>query len=282
VLLRFANGSTHKLWIELVKEAGQWKISWIATVQEEHALQDYAVRISANSLDRDDLILVWDGSSVDILKSRRRVYAERSYKLWIEHVGKDITGNGVPNLVVAEHTGGAHCCNVIHLFEIGKEFRKIAELDGAHSQVLFKDLDGDLKPEVLMKDWTFAYWRSSFTGSSKPPTVILRYRDGAYRVAADLMRKPAPSPTELKRRAQRVREDQWWKETGEPPSHLWGYIFELLYTGHGKLAWQFLEMAWRPGVSGKDEFLREFRDQLSASPFWPLDSKRVLSFVKQS
>jgi hypothetical protein len=44
-------------------------------------------------------------------------------------MGKDITGDGQPDLVISEWKGGANCCLVLHPFEIGKGFRKIATVD---------------------------------------------------------------------------------------------------------------------------------------------------------
>jgi hypothetical protein len=43
-------------------------------------------------------------------------------------MGRDITRNGLPDLVVSEWTGGANCCLTFHIFEIGPHFRKIAEI----------------------------------------------------------------------------------------------------------------------------------------------------------
>jgi hypothetical protein len=41
-------------------------------------------------------------------------------------MGNDITGDGEPDLVVSEYTGGAHCCFIVYIFEVGPHFRKVA------------------------------------------------------------------------------------------------------------------------------------------------------------
>jgi hypothetical protein len=95
---------------------------------------------------------------------------------------------------------------------------------------------------------TFAYWRTSYA-DSPAPQVMLRYRDGIYRMAADLMRKPAPAPTELSTRARQIQQGKWSEpcpgppEYPCPPSGLWSTMLDLLYTGHAVLAWQFFDTA---------------------------------------
>jgi len=44
----------------------------------------------------------------------------------IVKMGADITGDGQPDLVVSEWSGGANCCLTFHIFEIGSTFRKCA------------------------------------------------------------------------------------------------------------------------------------------------------------
>ena len=254
----------------------------IGTLVEEHPFQTYTIRIYW-----DTTGLFGNGGSFEILQHGRRVYGKRGWKFWIGSpgdekasmtpIGRNITGNGVPNLVISEFSGGAHCCVNTFIFEIGKRFREIAKLGGEadhSSDARFTDADGDGILEFVTYDWTFAYWRTGFS-DSPAPQVILRYRNGTYQVAADLMRKPALGPMELATRARKIRQERW----GEfclvpmglrcPPSSLWGTMLELLYTGHTALAWQFFEMAWPLDIQGKDKFLTDFRTQLTESSYWP-------------
>jgi len=276
VLTRFTDGSVRQLRIGLLKEGDLWKIFWIGKIKVEQTFQDYIVRIY--SLDYPSSISDWKGY-FEILQGGHRVYIpgfysggslirlgqidEDSKANSLIAMGKDITGNGTPNLVVSEWTLGASCCSVSHIFEIGRKFRKIARIDG--NWIKFTDLDGDSRPEIVVGDYTFISWSSS-RASYRPPDVILRYQDDGYRIAADLMQKPAPSREDLARRAQQSRE---------PEGLYYTTMLELLYTGHPDLAWQYFEMAWPPDVSGKDEWLSKFRSELEGSQYWPLDSKRA-------
>lgn len=241
-------------------------------LEAEQAFGNYVVRIYVQEANLAD-------GFVEILKDGHRVYREEGFRFHIGSayeeekkstlipMGRDITGDGEPDLVVSEWSGGGHCCFTFRVFQIGKEFRKIATIDAGHGERAdFADLDGDSTLEFVMNDWTFAYWRTSF-GDSPAPKVILRYRDGAYRLAPDLMRANPPSSMQLDTLAKEVRGHEDWKG-GEPPGGLWGVMLDLIYTGHANMAWSFFDKAWPPGAPGKAELLQEFRDKLSHSPYW--------------
>ena len=51
-------------------------------------------------------------------------------------------------------------------------------------------------------------------------------------------------------------------------SELWGTMLNLIYTGHGRRAWQFLEEAWPQNIHGKQVFRKEFSEHLKKSPYW--------------
>jgi len=300
VVTRFADGSSQRLRIVLAKEGDQWKIFWIGKIREEEAFQDYVVSIFSTNTFIGDRHTYYE-----ILQGSHRVYMSDltigSHSFSLSHqghydqkgnytekivvpMGKDITGEGSPNLVVFEwQPSGTHCCFVYHIFEIGREFRKIAELMGGDRYVDFVDLDGDSKLEVVLSDWSFAYFLTYFA-DYHPPEVILHYQDGAYRIAVDLMHKPAPSRKELERLAQQAREDDAsWEGDYIPgprsvPKSLYAPMLELISTGHQALAWQFFDLAWPPEIKGKNDFLRKFRTRLEGSPFWPLDGKLRIPF----
>ncbi|MBI4841251.1 MAG: hypothetical protein HY803_09310 [candidate division NC10 bacterium] len=221
--------------------------------------------------------------SLEVLRNGRRIYARRSreesgqFLVGELHetntpkervsLGKDITGRGVPNMVISEWTGGAHCCYFVYAFEIGKRFRRLATLDAGDGPLDFEDLDRDGILEFLMRDWTFAYWKTCFA-CSPAPRVILRFRSAAYRMAPNLMRRPPPTPAELATRAKELWESGKWKEELPSPD-VWSVMLDLIYTGNARQAWEFIEMAWRPGVPGKEDFLKDFQVQLAKSRFWP-------------
>jgi hypothetical protein len=191
-------------------------------------------------------------------------------------MGTDITGAGQPDLVVSEWSGGANCCLTLHIFEIGRTFRKLGSIDakfgdeGPH----FVRVDKSGKNagvQIQIDDWTFANWHSDFA-DSPAPKVILRFSDGGYRVAADLMRAPPPTPSDLDARAAEIRNHKNDSKSNSWPdadisSTLWATMLDLVYSGHATDAWKFLDRAWPPKIGGKDAFARDFRAQLKKSPY---------------
>lgn len=226
-------------------------------VEEEHRVGQYLLRVYADTAAKELI--------VDIKREGRRVYAARAVTIQLHQIGRDITGDGVPDLVIEESTGGMHCCTQVVVLGLGDPLRVHGTIDGADGDVTFEDLDRDGIPEVRLQDWRFAYWRDYAFAETQAPEVILRFRDGAYRPACDLMRDDPPDAAALAAKARELRGD--W-ESGDPPADLYGYAVDLVYAGHADLAWRFLDMAWPATIPGKAEFLRDLRSQLANSPCW--------------
>jgi hypothetical protein len=239
------------------------------------SFQEYAVK---TFVDNDTGV-----GRLEVYKKGQLIYQSRNHHFYIgllrqedkktnERVamGRDITGKGIPNLVVSEWTGEAHCCYSFCVFEIGREFKKVAEINAEHSEgAYFQDVNGDHKLEFVGNDWTFAYWHAAFA-QSPAPQIILRFQDDQYVLATDLMQKPAPSAIDIQSHIQTIlRNASWSWETPEPPADLWGYMLELIYAGHAEQAQEVFLKAWPENVPGKEKFLGEFWKRLSRSPYWP-------------
>lgn len=181
-------------------------------------------------------------------------------------IGTDVTGLGQPDLVVGEWTGGAHCCFLFHVFELRPVgLRKVSTIDAEDSdRSRFEDVDHDGRLEFLTNDWTFAYWHTGFM-QSPAPDIILRFRDGKFRLALDSMRKPHGK--DLAADARRLASSWDTSEQG-PPHEYWGELLDLIYSGNAGQAWKFAEEAWPRDKPGQEEFISEFRKQLRTSPYW--------------
>jgi hypothetical protein len=237
-----------------------------------------------------------DGSDAyfEILKDGKPVYAqkakEKGEKFFIGtmypddadasmvKMGMDITGDGQPDLVISEWLGGANCCLLFHIFEIGPTFKKLGTIDAAYgdSGPHFVHPDKNSKSiglGVEVHDWTFANWNTDFA-DSPAPKVTLRYNDNAYRVSPEMMRAPMPEAGDLASHVAAVKDyapsakGGTWPHAKVSPQ-LWGTMLDLIYSGHAADAWNFLDAAWPPKVQGKDVFARDFRAQLAKSPYWP-------------
>lgn len=210
-----------------------------------------------------------------IIRDETIVWSQTGWRFLVEEAdipgvprGSDVTGDGRPDLLVVEWTGGAHCCAIFHLFALDPEVRLLASLDTADVGAAFADLDGAPGLEMETADPGWAYWYTSFA-DSPAPRVVLRWSDETgWTPALDLMVAPAPSDEDLAAQAATVAaSDRWGGGDFEP--ELWRVMLDLIYTGHGDLAWSFFDAAWPAGQGGKEAFARDFRCQLAAGPWWP-------------
>ena len=260
------------------------------TPHMEETFQPYVARVYFDSEAKDG-----SDAYFEILKDGKRVYVqkarEKGEKFFIGtmdkddpdaalvKMGMDITGDGQPDLVISEWLGGANCCLVLHIFEIGTTFKNLGTIDAefGDSGPHFVHPDKNSKTTSLtiqIRDWTFANWNTDFA-DSPAPKVMLRFSDNAYRVSPDLMRTPAPTANDLDTQAAGVRNYASSAKGGAWPRaevspQLWATMLDLIYGGHAEDAWKFLDMAWPPKVQGKDVFARDFRAQLAKSPYWPV------------
>ena len=183
-------------------------------------------------------------------------------------IGTDVTALGQPDLVVGEWTGGAHCCFLFHVFELQPtRLRKVSTIDAEHNDLSrFEDVDHDGRLEFLTSDWTFAYWHTGFM-QSPAPDIVLRFRDGKFRLAPDVMRKPNQQGKNLAADANRIAA-KWDSSEEGPPHEYWGELLDLIYSGNAGRAWKFAEEAWPRDKPGRERFIQEFKEQLKASPYW--------------
>lgn len=185
-------------------------------------------------------------------------------------LGADLTGDGIPDLIIEHHTGGNGCGTGYTVFQIGSEqeggFKRLADLP--HGK--FQDIDGDGLPEFIATDCSFAFRWTSHVGSPYPE-VIMKCKGGDWTTDIDLMRKAAPDREEL--RAQLMDAVGITKKTdlSEPISPLLTTCLNLIYSGHETLAREmlreFVPACKLSSVPSLDDFMLEFDQALDSSPF---------------
>lgn len=214
--------------------------------------------------------------SYEVLRDGERVYAQTGIRFTIGGqgtdpnplivIGKDITGNGVPNLVVRQFMGSAHRDELYYVFEIGDEFRKLAVITASGGG--FRKLDEDANLEFVTYDNTFAYFDGYSYADCPRPRVVLRYREGGYLLACDQMVSAAPAAETLADLASRMRVDPWWSQGRAPPT-LVRQVVDLIYAGQAQSGWKLLDLSWPRQLAGKDRCRHKLVTALRASPYWP-------------
>jgi hypothetical protein len=182
----------------------------------------------------------------------------------------DLTGDGVPEAIVLEWSGGAHCCFTLHVFQFCPRFQfQRLELKHADAGIFFQ-ADDDPALEIRMHDWTFAYWNCSFA-DSPAPEIVLKHDGSTWKPCAALMRTTAPESPQPEALADNWRR---WDQfvTGVSQARVtvpWRPLLELIYAGHAERAWKLLDAAWPGSPQGKEDFRRDLVQQLRTSPAWP-------------
>lgn len=210
--------------------------------------------------------------------------------------GSDMDGDGIPDLLLYEYSGGAHCCTTVRHIECGERPLLRAEIHTWHSCPVYEDLDGDGRAEVRFVDTSYAYWNECYAASPFPP-IVLRIRNGRYEMAEEIMRAKGPSgevvAKETKELGERIahyhkvaerltadgeppENDEVWEDwplqtwrNGDVsmPSAVWRMMLNLIYSGRCLEAVTFVDGIWPEGKSGKEGFLQDVADQVLSSWF---------------
>jgi hypothetical protein len=178
--------------------------------------------------------------------------------------GRDLTGNGLPNLVISKDHGGAKANVDLLLFELGPRLRLVTTLPISWAEARFTDIDGDGVPEVVTQDTSYASWPVACSTCPRPQ-VVLRLAGDRYVPAPDLMRRRV-SFADVRERAAAVRAADWqrWRFA---PEELWVCPLDLMYSGNGALARRFIDEAWPPGRAGRDKFVADLEHEVAESPY---------------
>lgn len=221
-----------------------------------------------------------DEGRVRIYRKGKKVYEEREFGSYFylgnrfddslkgkdPHSGKDLNGNSIPDLIITQWTGGAHCCNYLKIFELGNNFRKLIEVSGGSSGFGVVDLDGDNFPEVEFWDWPIDYSFTGFSDSAQGRT-ILKFEKGKYQVSRKLMIARAPSVKRIIKIQNEIK-NAFMRENQNIPYEFLNTMMELSYSGHMDLAFKIADKTWPNEKNGLTEFKIKFKNLLNASPYW--------------
>lgn len=243
----------------------------------ERNFGDYSIRSSSTEEDGRRLFqitrrgqVVFSAGDYLFAVEEQPDFDDPSYRR-LPPIGADITGDGQPKLVVESFSGGNHCCHTYYVFSIGDEFRLVTKLGGPGT---FADLDHDGIWEFRTFDDTYVRLPGVSMAARPIPEVTLRYVNGQYVVATDLMRAPAPPTEALNRQAEEFRNQyqKLWTDTGklqgDDLSVLWTQMLDLTYTGHETLARDLFDKSWPEGVPGRGRALHQFAKVVSRSEYW--------------
>jgi hypothetical protein len=171
----------------------------------------------------------------------------------------DVTGDGIPDLVIEQSPRRLACCWSYTVLSLGPTFKEVASAGGFPSPMTFEDVNKDGRYELVGDDWTFFSWYAS-------PRLILHLDKGEYRLATNLMRKRAPTNAELAAKARENKTATLYAGFPVPPE-IYRDMLDLIYSGNAPAAWKLLDQVLPSDDAAKKKFVEEITEQLKKSPY---------------
>ena len=187
-------------------------------------------------------------------------------------------GGGGKQLVVEQYTGGAHCCMVYRVYDLGAELRTLFDGDefgideiGEDMNVL--DADGDGRREFTLNVMAFDYFMTSHANSVFP-TALFAYDDAAGRYvpsnkkfSAYLLRGVARDIAKVKALNRRMtKEERASTFHGEHFRAVLDVLLKYVYAGEEQKGWKFFDTHYVLG--DKSEVAAGVKSKLNESAIY--------------
>jgi len=186
--------------------------------------------------------------------------------------GQDINRDSVPELIVSQYTGGAHCCSSTTVYSVSTELKRLLDIDSGNCRGEFEDLDKDGTMEFVTCDDGWAYEYCSFADSPMPKVVF------AYTAAAGQYLPATPRYREHFQAALAESIASAEKEIAGPagnPADAKCTVLEpvlgLMYSGRLDEGLALLHRLYR--MADLAELEMQTIDKVRKSPFWTEASK---------
>ena len=201
----------------------------------------------------------------------RRIYSYSGKEaFYVEMIGADMTGNGVPNLVISQWNGSAHGDSRYLVLELdGSVVNEIDVIDGL-LDATFGDLNND---GIEGKDRSYSYFLGDSFAASPRPLVVFSFDKTQAKFVPDkkLRSKRSLSQDQLDKLSLQYKNDPRWSKEFRPPSKLFVTMLELIYSGNEKQAWELFDASWSDvSKIPKQECKEALEKNLRDSPFYPV------------
>jgi hypothetical protein len=174
--------------------------------------------------------------------------------------GDDITGDGVPDLVVTTDSGGSNGVGGIAILQLDlgnpePQVRELFNTQWSHGRLC--DLDADGVMELRMQDNTYHFVWNRPNAMRPIANVVLRWTGSGYDIAPALMHRTLVSGDRLRAIAERLKQELIQKAATTPDGtfrNLSAVALQLIYTGNQQAAWWLIDHAWPEEMSGRESY----------------------------
>jgi hypothetical protein len=226
-------------------------------------------------------------------------------KWTIVSIGRDLDGNGHPDVHFSTNTGGANCCTTHHIYQLKPAVKRLAVYSaGSMGGGDFIEIPGRKTPVMISADDSSANAFAPYANSYFPLLVLEVGPKGRLQFAKDLMQSRLPGqpppicaiPTTnpwLKERCAEYGTSRRNSRAAEIKTRLaniktnrasdklkWEDYFEngvlasvsaevnrYMYTGHGGAGYNWLETVWPGQDAVKQKFVATLRQTQAKSVF---------------
>ncbi len=233
--------------------------------------------------------------------------AEAGSRWTLHAVGKDLDGDGQPDVHFTSHTGGANCCTAHHVYRLKPQVRKVASyVAGNVAGGEFVDFAGRKAPVMVSADDSSANVFAPYANSYFPMMVLEVSPKGRFQFAHELMQSRLPGQPPpicaqpaatanpwLKERCNEYISSRRQARTNDIKSRLaeikstraadklkWedyyatgvlaavsAEVNRYTYTGHGHAGFNWLETVWPGNDAIKLRFVTSLRQAQGKSVF---------------
>jgi hypothetical protein len=227
---------------------------------------------------------------------------------WTVHtLGRDLDGDGNPDLHLSSHSGGPNCCTTHHVLRLKPQVRRLAAYSAGNvGGGEFIEIPGRKTAVMISADDSSAYAFAPYASSYFPMMILEIGPRGRLQFARDLMqtRLPGMAPpictqpatssnlwlkercaeyltSRRKERTEQIKKRlQDLKASRSADKLKWEDYFEngvlaavsaemnrYAYTGHGNAAYNWLETIWPGNDAVKVKFVNTLRQTQSKSAF---------------
>src|SRR5256885_951104 len=194
---------------------------------------------------------------------------------------KDITGDRVPDVLLVEDCGCSAGFMTYTLWSLDQQVKETFTTDDwlGEGAWQLEDLDGDGVYEAVGPEFPIMIREEGYKWAGPSIKVILKYDRGRFTFASDLMRREPPTRSDFLAQIEKAKRELGDYEipldtgsyyTEGLPDSVSAYAINLIYTGNGELAHEFINLVFSGEEPEQREFFwRYFYTDLSGKHYWP-------------